>query len=111
MTESEIFNQRLKGARPPVDLLPEEAAAVMDEAEYRLVDRPRWYGPSTGIQIHYQGQWWNVARTDFQDDVCTFLVAEKTLAEWVEFYKERNSFGVRLRQNGIFAVIDSFSDG
>lgn len=86
-----------------VDLDQDEARAVMATAEYRLV--------GDGLQIKFRDLWWDVARTALTDDVCTTLVADKTLEEWVSHYRRLNRLGVRLRNEKTFAVVDRASDG
>jgi len=62
------------------------------------------------VEIHYEGEWRRVARTDFKDDVCTTSPMCDTFDGYVR--KLQNSrYGVRIQSNGTFSIIDAYSDG
>ena len=112
-----------------VQLLPEEAALVMAKARFRLTkDEIPWYSNSAcnELQIFYKRKWWEVARTDLMNDVCTGCAGHKTLDEWIEYYRPKMRYGVRLNEFTVacplcrvshhklfrvFAVIDRMTDG
>jgi len=69
-----------------------------------------WVWTEKIVEIHYEGEWMRVARTDFKDDVCTTNPNCDTFDGYVR--KLQNSrYGVRVRDNGTFSIIDAYSDG
>ena len=68
--------------------------------------------PWTRPYITINGERLKLGRTDLKDDVATGLCANNTAEEWRSYYLEKAAVGMGARiRNGLFSVIDAYSDG
>jgi hypothetical protein len=108
-----------------VDLTIGEAWCAIDTAPIRLNNHIRRTGAmfKAGYtyaelpEIFYDNEWWEIARTDLRDDVCTSTCTDNypEVNELRQRLKDTVSYGARLHRwddgRRTFAIIDSISDG
>ncbi len=92
-----------------IDLSVEEGLKVLASADIRKGDG--------GPEIYYKDNWWDLCRTDLTDNVATGS-SFSTKLNCTSLDEIRNNcakgirYGVRLdKENNLFSIIDSWSDG
>lgn len=92
-----------------------EAKKILDTARIRVVHKsPDWSGgPWTDPEIHHQGVWKSLCRTDLCDDIATGWRTTKTREEWRAYYLDKlmkSGLGARYNLRR-FSIIDAMTDG
>lgn len=101
----------------PVDLSCAATQDALAGVQARIASRVGGLGLLHYCEILYRGHWWELARTDLADDVCTGGGDDygKGADQIVRDYAARARFGARLKHypggRRVFAVVDSLSDG
>ena len=109
-----------KGGPENIDLGPDYVRRFLEICPWRLVITPApapFKGKETHLEVMYESEWWELARTDLMDDVCTTFSLP---APWMHdpdplaWLRKLKFYGARLKQRDhyrTFALIDQYSDG
>lgn len=106
-----------------VDLSITETLAALENPAAVISVRPTMWGRTPMVEyqlcIMFQGEWFELARTDLFDDVCTGGDAYRVktdLQEVLNFWRGKVRLGARVKRYPhrplpILAIVDSLSDG
>lgn len=119
MKNKPIGNKKLVDGYP-VDFTKKEALDILNKAKWRIIgQREEFFGVSEyleEVEVFYKNTWWELARTDLKDDICTGeCTRRRDKKNPVGRFINACRYGARLYKHKdkrrTFAVIDSFSDG
>jgi len=106
-----------------VDLSITETLAALEDPEAVISVRPSMWGTSPMVEyqlcIMFRGEWFELARTDLFDDVCTGGDAYKVKTdarEELKRWRKKVGFGARIKRYPhrplpLLAIVDALSDG